>query len=280
MDEALELQMSVRQFQYYPAANPKGLVDLDLALPVESTAFVGLHTWSVGFPGGPAFPYERLQVAGGTREHNALAAQIVYEQIAPALEAARAVGLLYCQVEPRRVAEKYPQHRYLLDNPNGADEPSPSVAGDLPEALPGFRRHRGDAVHGPNYRDWDGWEAMDIAPPVRPRPEDPVIVTAAQFDRILRERGVVNLIYAGFHTNMCILHSPAGMRDMAAYGYRCILLREATLAVEYPDTMENLDMTRTAIRFVEHTVGYSASVKDFIAACSVVPSRVAAHVVS
>ena len=77
-------------------------------------------------------------------------------------------------------------------------------------------------------------------------PGDQVILTGRQFDRILRQRGIKNLVYTGFATNMCILDSAAATREMLGFGYRIFLIREATLAVEYPETFPTRMMTEAA----------------------------------
>ena len=51
-------------------------------------------------------------------------------------------------------------------------------------------------------------------------PGDQVILTTAQFDRICRSKGIKNLIYTGFATNMCILGSAGATQPMLGYGYR------------------------------------------------------------
>ena len=91
-----------------------------------------------------------------------------------------------------------------------------------------------------------------------------MIVTTEQFDSWLRRRGITTLIYTGFTTNLCILDSPAATKAMAELGYKCVILREATLAVEFPDTIEERLNTRVALRYIEAWVGYTASVKDFV----------------
>jgi nicotinamidase-related amidase len=115
--------------------------------------------------------------------------------------------------------------------------------------------------------DWSGWAELDIAAPLKPTDGETMIVTTDQFDRWLRERGIDTLVYAGFCTNLCILDSPAAMRAMAGRGYRCVLLRDATLAVEFPDTIDDRTNTRVALRYIEAWVGYTASTADFVRAC-------------
>jgi len=109
---------------------------------------------------------------------------------------------------------------------------------------------------------WEGWEQLDVAAAVRPRAGDVMVTTTEEFDAWLREREITTLLYTGFATNLCILESPAAMKPMRERGYRCVILREATMAVEFPDTLETLAHTRAALQYIEAWVGYSAGVED------------------
>jgi len=53
---------------------------------------------------------------------------------------------------------------------------------------------------------------------------------------------------------------------MLGLGYRCILIREATVGVERPDTFEERLATRYGIHRFEWQVGYSTAYTDFAAA--------------
>jgi nicotinamidase-related amidase len=134
-------------------------------------------------------------------------------------------------------------------------------------AVPGYARERVEKVHGPGSREWAGWEALDAPDIMRPRPEDLVVATSTQFDRLLRREGIVNLIYAGCCTNLCVLDAEGGMKPMGRLAYRTVLLREATLACEFPDTLAERLCTRIAIRHIETWVGLTASAPAFIDAC-------------
>jgi nicotinamidase-related amidase len=251
-----ELPLTARYYRAHPS-DAFGHAEEDLVLPRRQTAFVPLHLWNVGFPDGPPVPAE-FGVDMGMPETHALAEQIVHEWIQPATDAARAAGLPIFHVQPVRIADRYPQ-----DPPELALRPQPW----LPEPIPGWRKERAEKCHGPGYMDWEGWQALDAPEVMRPRPEDYVIATTSQFDRILRREGIVNLVYAGFCTNLCILDSDGGMKPMSRLGYRTILLREATLACEFPDTLADRTCTRMAIRYIETWVGRSASAPAFIDAC-------------
>lgn len=252
------MHLPVRSYIGAPSDRMPGLTADVLAAPLRQTAFIELHCWNVGFPDGPAYPNEYF-VDMGSPACTTLGEQIVVERIKPALEAARAADMAVFHVQPENIARKHPQSQYLLE----PRLPGPAMP---PAAIPGYGQARADRVHGPGYRDWEGWDTMDIPRVVYPLPDDGVIITGAQFDRILRERGITNLIYTGFATNMCILDSAAAMKEMQRYGYRCILLRDCTLAVEFPDTFDDLLNTRVAVRYIETWVGATATLDDFLTA--------------
>ena len=49
---------------------------------------------------------------------------------------------------------------------------------------------------------------------------------------MLREQGVVNLIYVGFATNLCLFAKPGGPTEMWERGYNIVVLRDCTTTVE------------------------------------------------
>jgi hypothetical protein len=164
------------------------------------------------------------------------------------------------------VGLKYTQARFLLED-DAEEKP-------LPEACPGWRRQREERVYGMGYLEREGWEGLDIADPLKPKPEEYVVVSGTQFDRILRHIGVVNLIYSGFHAYSSLLHASAGIREMKfRYGYRPVLLRECTIAEECPDILPERLMARAAFRFVELQCGYTAALSDFLAAARAVTNE-------
>lgn len=75
-----------------------------------------------------------------------------------------------------------------------------------------------------------------IVPELAPRPGEVVIdkpgkggFHATDLDRVLRARGIRNLIVAGVTTDCCVQST---MRDAADLGYECLLISDATGAVE------------------------------------------------
>ncbi|HXG24554.1 MAG TPA: cysteine hydrolase family protein [Chthonomonadales bacterium] len=256
----MTITLPVRFYRAVPSSNPQGYVEEPWKLDLAKTAFVELHCWNVGCPGGPPVP-EDYWVDMGSPQNHALGWCVITEQLVPALQAARQIGMAVVHVQPESIGNRYPHLQPPIPEPA-----APHGKGRGP--ISDHASRRASRVHGEGFMEWEGWKQLDIAEPVKPIAGETMIVTTDQFDVWLRGKGIDTLLYTGFCTNLCILDSPAAMRAMAGLGYRCILLREATLAVEFPDTIESRLNTQVALRYIESWVGYTASVKDFLDACA------------
>lgn len=257
----MTFRLPARYYRAVPTSNPEGLIEEPWDLDIRRTAFVELHCWNVGCPGGPPVP-EDYWVDVGSPANHAAAWAIIRDLIAPCLIAARRIGMPVIHVQPELIG-----NRYLDRQPPIPNEPNAAAAPFGWAPISSNQSVRANRVHGEGYNDWEGWKDLDIAEPVRPEGDEPMFVTTDQLDLWLREQGIDTLIYAGFCTNLCILDSPAAMRAMANRGYRCALLREATLAVEFPETLAQRTHTEVALRYIECWIGYTAAVNDFLAAC-------------
>jgi len=253
------MALPVRFYRAVPTSNPQGLVEEVWRLDLARTAFVELHCWNVGCPGGPPVP-EEYWVDMGSPQNHAVGWEIITTRIAPCLAAARRAGMAVVHVQPERIGDRYRR----LQPPIPKQPPQPAWGWS---PISDHQSKRANRVHGEGFNDWEGWQDLDIAGPVQPVAGETMIVATDQFDAWLRERGIDTLIYAGFCTNLCILDSPASMKPMASRGYRCVLLRDATLAVEFPETLDKRVHTETAIRYIECWVGYTAATDDFLHAC-------------
>jgi nicotinamidase-related amidase len=251
----MKIALPVRYYCAVPSGRPKGLQESTRALEVARTALIELHCWNVGFPGAVPVPDEFWVFMGSPQNHERMA-DVVTHVIAPLLEAARQARMPVVHVQPESVVQRYPE----LEPPRPVPPPGSAAAVLPPVSDEAARRSAG--VHGEGYMEWEGWQRLDVAPPVRPQSGDIMVATTEQFDSWLRDREITTLLYTGFCTNLCILDSPAAMKAMQAQGYRCVILREATMAVEFPDTLETLMHTRAALQYIEAWVGYSASAAD------------------
>ena len=70
----------------------------------------------------------------------------------------------------------------------------------------------------------------------------------------------------GFAADMCLLGAPGGARDMLARGYRCILLRDATVGVETPQSFPERLSTRYAVHLFEWKVGFGMETEELVEA--------------
>lgn len=231
-------------------------VELDPA----KTALVVMHYWDIGCEGGPEIDVN-FCVGMGYLESFREAERIMRECIRPAMDAARAAGILVCHVESSAIGAKHPEAMQDLDEPvHNPYQPGPVV--------PGWREEIVARSHGRDYPTLSPYAKMDRAQIVAPEPGEPFVHQTGQFDRALRRYGIENLLYTGFATDMCILRAGGGVEPMAPFGYRIFLLRDATLGVESPDSFPERIATRWGIQYFETHYGDTLLTRDFIEACA------------
>jgi nicotinamidase-related amidase len=229
----------------------------EVSLDEKRTALVVMHCWDIGCEGGQSID-ERYWVGMGSREATAEASRIMREVIRPLMDAARAAGVTVCHVESADIAARHLEaladDDYPQQNPGAADAREPVV--------PGWREKIEARSHGEGYATNPPYCGKDRASVVAPLPGEPFVYQTGQMHRALRSLGIENLIYTGFATDMCILRAPGGIEQMAPYGYRLFLVRDATLGVEFPDTIEERLATRWAVRYFETHYGNTVLAAD------------------
>ena len=228
-----------------------------------------VHCWNLGEKTGP-YPLAENQGTTGTNSDWVIAAgEIIAEKIAPVLAAARETGIPVFHLASGAYAAKYPQYRRILDD----DElKGPEVGYESRQCIrPVTVDEEWAERFGPN---WPGpvWEThpetFDIAHAVRPTENEHVVVDGWQLSGLCRRLDVDTLVYAGFMANVCLLHVPGAMIEMAKkFRYRCVVLHDCTVAHELIPTLPNHDLTKAAIRYIEFGLGYSTSSHEFIQAC-------------
>lgn len=167
-------------------------------------------------------------------------------RINQALEGARALGMtvMLC---PSDVVENYaghPQREAVLAMPKVAvpkvmDASCPPVP-DAGGCACGRERC---AV---NY----GWDGMH--PGLRIGEEDLMPDTQAEVYAICQERGLTHLVYVGFHTQVCLLGKPMGLRAMKSAGLQCVLARDMTDAHPGYDPSRGFTPDLNTEQVVEH----------------------------
>ncbi|TAK21342.1 MAG: isochorismatase family protein [Chloroflexota bacterium] len=202
--------------------------------------------------------------------HEQSTARIMRERIAPLLPAMRAAGIPVIHAPSPNIARIYPQWQRRF----GARWSRTNIA--LPEWPPSaLRQRQGEYAKYARLpaETWTGWDGVDrwnaIHDSIAPEPDDHVVATGDELHELLAERRVLFSIYAGFATNICVLHRDYGILAIGARGYLPILLRDCTLGIETRDTLDGLLTTRLAIHDVERRY-YSADSADLIAACQAI----------
>lgn len=242
-------------------------------------ALVLVDVWNLAFADHPLIRESGLfgEYNGGT-SFPARCKRITLDKIKPALEAARAARITVVHAPSARIARRYPQcQSTLTDEDNDATTDRAEIfsqgeqTGDWPpdDFVRAWNEQRLDRTR---HRDWLAAYArvkqvMDIPDAVKPSDTDQVVATGGQMHRLLKQQGVQILVYCGFAANWCVMDRPGAIRDMSARGYGCILLRDATAAIEHSETVEQQLNAKAVIDQVELRFGYSAATDDFIRAC-------------
>lgn len=99
---------------------------------------------------------------------------------------------------------------------------------------------------GVNY----GWDGMH--PALRIGAGDWMPDSQAEVYAICRGRGLTHLIYVGFHTQVCLLGKPMGLRAMKSAGLRCVLARDMTDAHPGYDPARGFTPDLNTEQVVEH----------------------------
>ncbi len=99
---------------------------------------------------------------------------------------------------------------------------------------------------GGNY----GWDAMH--PALRIGDHDLMPDTQAEVYTICQNRQITHLIYVGFHTQVCLLGKPMGLRAMKAAGLTCFLARDMTDAHPGYDPSRQFTPDANTEQVVEH----------------------------
>jgi len=263
---------------YGPGMPPPGepgpqtkVIDRDLG----QVGLVLVHCWNLGEADGP-YPIE----AGDRRPGQAAdwvpqAHGIIHDVIQPVLEAARDAGMTVFHLGQHAYADRYAGYQRVatdpeLQAPAGAPRPLPEDGCPSP-------RSRDEKWTDQYGADFPGpvWvthkESFDIARAVRPLDGEAVYLNGWQLNGLCRRAGIDTLVWAGFMADLCLLNIPGALREMSSmFGYRCVALRDGTVAYEFDDTVADKAMTRAALRLIETDLGYTMSSQQFLHALDTV----------
>ena len=241
------LQLEARYYRALPIDRP-GYEQVTLSLPVEKTALVGMHCWNIGCPDGPPVDVDYC-VGMGWPQATEEAGRIMAEVIRPAMDEARAIGMAVCHVESDWMDHQYP---HIESRRSGG-----------PGSLHPYQQEMLERAHGVDYMRRSPLAKMRRAEVVSPQGDEPLVFYTDVLDEYLRSRGVETLIYMGFAADMCLLGAEGGARAMLARGYRCVVMRDATVGVETPESFPRRLATNYALHIFEWSLGFGCTFAQF-----------------
>lgn len=252
-----------------PSSGKEGLHTKLLEKASDRIGLVIVHPWNLGEPDGP-YPIESgTRIPGEAGDWVPKAHEIIALKIKPVLEAARQADIAVFHLAQSTYAPRYPQYREIAADPE-LRSPEKRVRFEV-SVEPRSVSEMWEAEYGVDFPGpvWKTHaDTFDIAKALRPLPEEAVFLDGWQLNGLCRRENIDTLIYVGFMTDLCLVNIPGAIREMAyKFKYRCVVLRDCTVAYEFAETVEGNWMTFAAIRLIESAMGYSASSDDFIAAC-------------
>ncbi|MBL9168548.1 MAG: NPCBM/NEW2 domain-containing protein [Verrucomicrobiales bacterium] len=106
-----------------------------------------------------------------------------------------------------------------------------------------------------------GWDGMH--PALKLGGADWMPDTQAEVYAICQQQGITHLIYVGFHTQVCLLGKPMGLRAMKSAGLKCVLARDMTDAHPGYDPTRNFTPDLNTEQVVEHFEKHLAATIHF-----------------
>jgi ureidoacrylate peracid hydrolase len=232
LESQMKLQLPARYYCRYPFEAPLGLVDTVEEIDLARTVFLLVDVYGLGHdpndsvPDVPPLFLKRLHEQQG---------DMIRERIRPTRDAARAAGIPIVYTENAALCER---------TESGS-------AGTFDQVYVGT--------------DYNAYSMV-----IAPAPGDIVVQKTmydsffeTTFDTVLRNLSAKYLICVGFSAEICLLNTVIG----AMYrNYRVIVLRDCVLGSEFTDTIEDMGMTKFAIRYYEAMVGFTSTSEQFLAA--------------
>lgn len=188
---------------------------------------------------------------------------VVRSTISPLLGVARRSGLRVIHAPGSSVATKF-----------GATIPEPNrwVGESSPGAWPpaDFRSASGGwdwLGQGPAAAEVERLRGeRTIHPEALPIAGEWVVGGGEALFSAFRTSGTLFVFFAGFAANICVLYREYGMRAVRGAGYQVVLLRDATTAVEFSETVDGERCLQSAIDEVEMNLGWTATAMELAGA--------------
>ena len=240
-----------------PAKGFRGELTKHITLSAKNTAITCVHIGNEEYPGGGYYCGDEPGVEAYYHLAMNRMHAVIENNIAPLLNAARAAGARILHLAPCREAyaeENYPQYREIKSRvkiPPLEWDPSKLPNVEWLQTVRRAHKEKRDKILGPNFRlVLKEGEQPDIAPLVKPQPEDWVV--ASGWDKmastLFNENGIWNLFFVGFEAASCV---PSALRRMRSLGYRCFIVEDCSKALETRETREKEEIQNTFFKAMQ-----------------------------
>lgn len=249
------LAIHPRYYRWYPDGDEEWLetntdyATLEWEIPLSQVAVVLVDVWQRHY----------------IRETEERTEKIINEKLIPLLKECRKNGLQIIHAPSPGVARTHPNWVHLIKD---TEIPMARKAEDWPPA--DFRNSTGayskySKIFEPREAERQKLPALTFHPGIVPVGNEAVIATGEELHRYCKQKKILFLLYAGFNTNACLITRDYGMLQMSNdRGYKAVLIRDCTTAMESKDTQATLAQTKGAILFFEMFGQYSVTSDDII----------------
>lgn len=259
MDKSLNV--NTRYYRLFPAEKFSGYAFEEYQADISESALLLVDVYGLGHHPDDAVPTWKEGGANkrdrpaltwlGSAEHEA---RIVKEAIVPALEAARQAGLtvIYLNNSAPKIGLQYSEFGKVLKRQLNTDMER-MFAEDIVDPR---EYHYGDSDH------------VKISKLLEPENDEYFIrkhtysgFVGTRLDLLLRHLDIHNLFTLGFSADACLFTT---VIDALWHDYKVILLRDATLANDFPEEQATLAGTKRMVKLMESLYCVSITSDEFV----------------
>lgn len=260
-----EINVNTRFFRLFPSDGYLGYAYEEYSAPLLNSAFLVVDVYGLGHhPDDPVPTWkedgsdERDRPAlawKGSADHEKV---IVENALLPALNAARDIGMpvIYLNNSAPKIGLGNSEFSKVLRRQLNTDMERMFAEDNIDPK----EYHYGDSDH------------VKISKLLEPQEGEYFIrkhvysgFVGTRLDLLLRYLGIHNLFVVGFSADACLFTT---IIDALWHDYKCILLRDCTLANDYEEEQEELLGTKRMIKLMESLYCVSITSKEFLEATS------------
>jgi nicotinamidase-related amidase len=260
------IQVKTRYYRLFPSDRYLGYAYEDFEADFDRSAFLVVDVYGLGFHPDDPIPIYRQEERHekdrpalawlGSAEHED---RIVRTALLPALEAARKIGMtvIYLNNSAPKIGLRFSEFGKVLERQLNTDMERMFAEDDIDPK----EYHYGDSDH------------VKISKLLHPRENEYFIrkhvysgFVGTRLDLLLRYLDIKNLFAVGFSADACLMTT---VIDALWHDYKVILLRDCTLANDFPEEQAELLGTKRMVKMMEALYCVTITSQEFIEAVKV-----------